>query len=30
VVLSGLTAGEQVVIEGPADLKDGARVSVRG
>ena len=28
VVLSGITAGEQVVIEGPADLKDGARVSV--
>lgn len=29
VVLSGLAAGEQVVIEGPTDLKDGARVSVR-
>jgi HlyD family secretion protein len=29
VVLSGLTAGERVVIEGPTDLKDGARVSVK-
>jgi HlyD family secretion protein len=29
VVLSGLAAGERVVIEGPADLKDGARVSVQ-
>jgi HlyD family secretion protein len=28
VVLSGITAGERVVIEGPADLKDGAAVSV--
>ncbi|MFN2444944.1 MAG: efflux RND transporter periplasmic adaptor subunit [Vicinamibacterales bacterium] len=25
-VLSGLTAGERVVVEGPADLSDGARV----
>ncbi|MFL6236123.1 MAG: efflux RND transporter periplasmic adaptor subunit [Thermoanaerobaculia bacterium] len=30
VVTSGLAAGEQVVVEGPADLKDGARVSVQG
>jgi HlyD family secretion protein len=29
VVLSGLTAGERVVVEGPADLKDGDKVSVR-
>ncbi len=29
VVLSGITAGEQVVIEGPADLKDGAVVAVQ-
>jgi len=29
VVLSGLSAGEQVVTEGPADLKDGAKVAVR-
>ena len=29
VVVSGLAAGERVVVEGPADLKDGARVSVR-
>jgi HlyD family secretion protein len=29
VVLSGLAAGERVVIEGPADLKDGDKVSVR-
>ena len=29
VVTSGLAAGEQVVVEGPADLKDGAPVSVR-
>jgi RND family efflux transporter MFP subunit len=29
VILSGVAAGERVVIEGPADLKDGARVSVR-
>ncbi|MFL6192983.1 MAG: efflux RND transporter periplasmic adaptor subunit [Thermoanaerobaculia bacterium] len=29
VVTSGLAAGERVVIEGPADLKDGARVSVK-
>ena len=28
VVLSGITAGERVVVEGPADLKDGAPVSV--
>ena len=28
-VLSGLSGGEQVVIEGPADLKDGAAVSVK-
>jgi HlyD family secretion protein len=30
VVTSGLAAGEPVVVEGPADLKDGARVSVQG
>jgi RND family efflux transporter MFP subunit len=30
VVNSGLAAGEQVVVEGPADLKDGAKVSVQG
>ncbi len=29
VVLAGVTAGEQVVIEGPNDLSDGARVVVR-
>lgn len=29
-VLSGVSAGEQVVVEGPADLKDGDRVKVRG
>jgi RND family efflux transporter MFP subunit len=29
VVLSGLTAGERVIVEGPADLKDGDKVSVR-
>src|SRR5436305_2960351 len=29
VVTSGLAAGEQVVVEGPADLKDGATVSIR-
>jgi RND family efflux transporter MFP subunit len=29
-VLSGLSAGEQVVVEGPVDLKDGDRVKVRG
>src|SRR6185369_8885407 len=28
-VLSGVSGGEQVVIEGPADLKDGAKVSVK-
>jgi HlyD family secretion protein len=28
-VLSGLSGGEQVVIEGPADLKDGAAVAVQ-
>jgi HlyD family secretion protein len=28
-VLSGLSGGEQVVIEGPADLKDGAAVSIK-
>lgn len=28
VITSGLTAGERVVIEGPADLADGARVAV--
>ncbi len=28
-VLSGLSAGEQVVVEGPADLADGRKVSVR-
>jgi RND family efflux transporter MFP subunit len=30
VVSSGLASGEQVVVEGPADLKDGARISVQG
>ncbi|HEX3555214.1 MAG TPA: efflux RND transporter periplasmic adaptor subunit [Thermoanaerobaculia bacterium] len=29
VVLSGLAAGERVVVEGPANLKDGDKVSVR-
>ncbi len=29
VVAAGLAAGEQVVVEGPADLSDGARVAVR-
>jgi HlyD family secretion protein len=29
IVTSGLAAGERVVVEGPADLKDGAAVSVR-
>lgn len=29
VVLSGLAAGERVVIEGPADLKDGDKVAVK-
>jgi RND family efflux transporter MFP subunit len=28
-VLSGVRGGEQVIIEGPADLKDGAKVAVR-
>jgi HlyD family secretion protein len=28
-VLSGITAGEQVVVEGPADLADGRKVVVR-
>ena len=28
-VLSGLTAGERVVVEGPTELKDGDRVTVR-
>jgi HlyD family secretion protein len=28
-LLSGVSAGEQVVVEGPADLKDGDRVRVR-
>ncbi|MGH9334849.1 MAG: efflux RND transporter periplasmic adaptor subunit, partial [Vicinamibacteria bacterium] len=29
VVLAGLSAGEQVVVEGPADLADGDRVEVQ-
>ncbi len=29
VVTSGLASGEQVVVEGPADLKDGATVSIQ-
>jgi hypothetical protein len=29
VVTSGLVAGERVVVEGPADLKDGDKVSVQ-
>jgi HlyD family secretion protein len=29
VVLSGLAAGERVVVEGPADLKDGDKVAVK-
>jgi RND family efflux transporter MFP subunit len=29
VVTSGLAAGERVVVEGPADLKDGAAVAVK-
>lgn len=29
VVTSGLASGEQVVVEGPADLKDGAKVSIQ-
>jgi RND family efflux transporter MFP subunit len=28
-VLSGLAAGEQVVVEGPADLADGRKISIR-
>jgi RND family efflux transporter MFP subunit len=28
-VLSGVAGGEQVVVEGPADLKDGAKVAVK-
>jgi multidrug efflux pump subunit AcrA (membrane-fusion protein) len=28
-VISGLTGGEQLVVEGPADLADGSRVTVR-
>jgi multidrug efflux pump subunit AcrA (membrane-fusion protein) len=28
-VVSGLTAGERVVIDGPADLSDGDRVKIR-
>ena len=29
-LLSGISAGEQVVVEGPTDLKDGDRVKVQG
>jgi len=29
-VLSGVSAGEQVVVEGPVDLKDGDRVKIQG
>ena len=29
-VLSGLSAGERVVIEGPATLKDGDRIKIQG
>jgi hypothetical protein len=29
VVIAGLTAGDQVVVEGPADLADGSKVVVR-
>jgi HlyD family secretion protein len=29
VVTSGLAMGERVVVEGPADLKDGARISIK-
>jgi len=29
VVTSGLAAGERVVVEGPADLKDGASVAIK-
>ncbi len=29
-VLSGVSAGDRVVVEGPVDLKDGDRVKVRG
>jgi multidrug efflux pump subunit AcrA (membrane-fusion protein) len=28
-VLSGVSAGDRVVIEGPVDLKDGDRVKIR-
>jgi hypothetical protein len=28
-ILSGLTAGERVVVEGPATIGDGARVTVK-
>ncbi|HEX6862710.1 MAG TPA: efflux RND transporter periplasmic adaptor subunit, partial [Thermoanaerobaculia bacterium] len=30
VVLSGLSSGERVVVEGPPDLKDGDAVAIRG
>jgi hypothetical protein len=29
VVTSGLAAGERVVVEGPADLKDGAAIAIK-
>jgi HlyD family secretion protein len=29
VVTSGLAAGERVVVEGPADLKDGASIAIK-
>jgi HlyD family secretion protein len=28
-IVSGLTAGEQIVVDGPADMKDGDRVTVK-
>jgi multidrug efflux pump subunit AcrA (membrane-fusion protein) len=28
-IVSGLTAGEQVVVEGPATMKDGDKVTVK-